>query len=217
MSTSRAITLHSREPLLLVVSGPAASGKTTLCTHLLRTFSNLRRVVTATTREPRGNEIDGEDYHFLTRTVFTRGIAAGEFLEHAQVHGNLYGIPWKEVTAGDADLVLNIDVQGAQTLRARAAADSSLASRLVTVFVCPPTLAVLEERIRSRGRDPEAEIRERLATAREEIREAGEYDYLILSGRREEDAAAIEAIYRAEVRRTKRCLSDFNSGFERLA
>ena len=188
--------------LLIVVSGPAGSGKTTLCSRLTEAYPQaIRRVTTCTTRAPRAGETDGVDYHFLTRSSFEQQVAAGVFLEHATVHGNFYGPRSVDVTphlgAGFASL-LNVDVQGAATIRAQGAADPILAASLVTVFIRVSDHAELLRRLTGRGTDPADEIARRVAAAEEEIRHAGSYQHVIESGSREADFTALQSIYLAE-------------------
>jgi len=187
--------------LLLLVSGPAGSGKTTLCDRLTAAHPDrIRRVVTCTTRAPRGGERDGVDYHFLARADFEAQVAAGVFLEHAHVHGNLYGTRAADVAgrlaAGD-DVLVNLDVQGAATIRAKARADARLAAALVTVFVRVTDPVELRRRLSGRGTDAADEIERRMRVATEELRHAGEYDHVIDSASREADFARLEAVYQA--------------------
>ena len=147
--------------LLIVVSGPAGSGKTTLCERMLLGEPNLSRVVTSTTRKPRKGEKDRTDYHFFDHATFEEKIAADEFYEYARVHSNLYGTLKSEVQeklATGMDLLLIIDVQGANTLRKKAVTDKLLKSRLVTVFILPPSIEELEQRLRERATDENDEI-----------------------------------------------------------
>ena len=188
--------------LLIVVSGPAGSGKTTLCCSLTGACpQGIRRVITCTTRAPRPGEVDGVDYHFLTRESFEQQVAAGVFLEHAHVHGNLYGPRAADVAThlgAGFDALLNVDVQGAATIRAKGAADPRLAASLVTVFIRVSDRAELRRRLTGRGTDPADEIDRRVAAAEEELRHAGSYQHVIESGTREADFAALLAIYHAE-------------------
>lgn len=194
-------------PLLVVLSAPSGGGKTTLCDNVLKTCPDVERAVTCTTRPPRAGERDGVDYHFLDSTAFVRRVDAGEFLEHAQVHGHHYGTLKREVLdrlARGRHVLLNIDVQGAALVRERATAHMVLQRALVTVFLTPPTPAELERRLRGRGTDADAVVQRRLATARQEVQRWGEFDYLILSGSPEDDLRRMQAILRAETLRTER-------------
>lgn len=192
-------------PLLIVVSGPAGSGKTTLCGRLNDAYPQaIRRVITCTTRAPRGGEVDGVDYHFLARADFERQVADGVFLEHATVHGNLYGPRARDVAAHlDAgyDALLNVDVQGAATIRGKALSDPRLAAALVTVFVRVSDPIELRRRLTGRGTDQADEIDRRVKAAEWELSHAGDYQHVIESASREADFAALDAIYRAEKRR----------------
>ena len=187
-------------PLLLVIAGPAGSGKSTLCERLLRERPGFSRVVTTTTRAPRPGEINGVHYHFFAAEEFRRRIAAGDFLEWAQVHGDredrLYGTLKSSVITpleGGRNLVLNIDVQGVENFRRIARENTTLGSALITVFlVVDPER--MEERMRGRAQDGEQEIARRLRTAELELREAPKFDFRIESRSREEDFAALLAI-----------------------
>ena len=188
--------------LLIVVSGPAGSGKTTLCARLNEAYPQaIRRVITCTTRAPRAGEADGVDYHFLTRASFEQQVAQGVFLEHATVHGNLYGPRAADVAThlgAGYDALLNVDVQGAATIRAKGAADPRLAAALVTVFIRVSDHAELRRRLTGRGTDPADEIDRRVAAAEEEIRHAGHYHHVIESGSRDADFDALRRIYLSE-------------------
>lgn len=194
-------------PVLLLLSAPSGAGKTTLCQELLKRRPGLARAITCTTRPPRPGERDGVDYHFLDPETYARRVAAGEFLEHATVYGHGYGTLRQEVLdrlrAGQ-DVVLNVDVQGAAAIRARAREEPLLQQALVTVFLTPPSRAVLEARLRRRGTDPEPVIQRRLAMAQTEIAHWKDFDYLILSGSIAEDVQRLEAILEAEKLRSHR-------------
>ncbi len=187
--------------LLLVLSGPAGSGKTTLCDRLVAAHAPaLGRVVTCTTRTPREGEVDGVDYHFLSPETFESTLAAGGFLEHARVHTRLYGLRAADVDrqlGAGRDALVNIDVQGAATLRAAVAADPALAGDLVTVFIRVGDPAELRRRLSGRGTDPADEVERRLRVSAEEMAQAGKFDHVIESGSRDADFAALDAIYRA--------------------
>jgi guanylate kinase len=205
--------ISPRSPLVLLISAPSGGGKTTVCTQLLASNPGLSRAITCTTRPPRTGERDGVDYHFLDPTVFARRVAAGEFLEHATVYGQSYGTLKAELFerwAAGQDVLLNIDVQGAASVRAQAAQDSDLSAALVSVFLTPDSLATLEERLRRRAQDAEAVIQRRIATARTEIQHWRQFDYLVISTTIPEDLRQVQAIYTAEKLRTRRSRGALN-------
>ena len=180
----------SSTPLLVVVSAPSGAGKSTLCDNVRAALPSASRAVTCTTREPRDGEADGVDYYFLGEEEFLARVESGEFLENAVVHGNHYGVLKSELRAklaGGSDVLLNIDVQGAATLRERAATDPVLSRSLVTVFLRPPSLEELEQRLRGRGTDSDEVIARRLAIARDEMDQAEKFDHTLTSQTREAD------------------------------
>ena len=192
--------------LLMVVSGPAGSGKTTLCERMLAEEPMLSRVITSTTRKPRKGEQDCVDYRFFDHATFEAKIKADEFYEYAQVHSNLYGTlksdVQKKLVAG-IDLLLIIDVQGTATLREKAKTDETLKNRLVTIFIMPPGIKELERRLRNRSTDEEDEIQRRMAVAVDEIKQSTLYDYSLRSTSRGEDFENFRAIYYAEKMRNR--------------
>ncbi len=200
-------SLPARDGILLIVSGPAGSGKTTLCERLVAEFSpRLQRVITATSRAPRPGEENGRDYHFLSKDEFEKRVVQGDFYEHASVHGNHYGVLKSAVLGkldAQADLVLNIDVQGAATFQKAEQEDPRLTGRVVSVFVLPSDLVQLRDRLRLRG-DLHDDIERRLETARKEVLLWRTYDYCILTGEREADYERIRSIYISETLRTRR-------------
>jgi guanylate kinase len=194
------MTAASSAPLLLVIAGPAGSGKSTLCDRLLKEGRGFSRVVTTTTRPPRPGEINGVHYHFFPVEEFRRRLAAGDFLEFAQVHGDhadrLYGTLRSSVIdplEAGRNLVLNIDVQGVENFRRLARENPTLGASLTTVFIVVDP-ARMAERMRRRGQDGEPEIARRLRTAEAELREAPKFDFRIESRSRDEDFAAVLAI-----------------------
>jgi guanylate kinase len=187
--------------LLLIISAPSGGGKTTLSQHLLAANPNTMRAVTCTTREPREGEKDGVDYYFLDPADFLKRVQAGNFLEHATVYGNSYGTLKAEVLGKlrqGRDVLLNVDVQGAASIRTRADDDEELKQALVTVFLAPPSLAVLEQRLKGRNQDSPSSIQKRLSVARHEIAQWKHFDYLIVSGTIPEDLAKLQGIITAE-------------------
>ena len=188
-------------PLLIVVSAPSGGGKTTLCEQLLTKHPNMTRAVTCTTRAPREGEPDGIAYYFLDAGSFLKRVQAGNFLEHATVYGNSYGILKSEVLnklRQGKDVLLNIDVQGAATVREKAAEDDELKRALVSVFLTTATFAELEERLKRRGQDSNATIQKRLSVARQEIAQWKNFDYLLISTTIQEDLRRMQAIIEAE-------------------
>lgn len=193
--------MSQRNSILIVVSSPSGAGKTTICEGLLKQRKNVRRAITCTTREPRTGEKDGRDYYFFSAGEFLKRVQSGHFLEHATVYGNSYGTLKSEVLnllRGGQDVLLAIDVQGAAEIRKQAQVDPELAAALVTVFILPPTKTELKKRLKSRGSETLETLRKRLNEADNEIRQWKNYDYVIVSGTREQDLAQIAAIYDAE-------------------
>jgi guanylate kinase len=204
-SPTKAMAMTS--PLLVLISAPSGGGKTTLCQALLAARPDMTRAVTCTTRAPRPGERDGVDYYFLDASAFLKRVQAGNFLEHATVYGHSYGILKAEVLGKlrqGKDVLLNVDVQGAATIRDRALEDPELKRALVSVFLTPPSVAVLEERLRKRGTDSPAVIQKRLSVARQEIAQWKHFDYLLLSASISEDLRRMLAIVEAEKMRAGR-------------
>lgn len=201
------MTAPPSSPLLIVISAPSGGGKTTLCQQLLAANPNLSRAVTCTTRAPRPGEKEGIDYYFLDATSFLKRVQAGNFLEHATVFGNSYGTLKSEVLGKlrqGRDVLLNIDVQGAAFVTARAQEDEELGRSLVTVFLTPPSIAILEQRLRKRGTDAEPVIQKRLGVARQEIAQWKHFEYLIISTSIAEDLRRMQCIVEAEKMRQNR-------------
>ncbi|HTK29242.1 MAG TPA: guanylate kinase [Vicinamibacterales bacterium] len=173
MSSSHA----GRRGLLFIVSAPSGAGKTTLVERLVEHTPRLRMSRSYTSRAPRSGETDGVDYNFVTRERFEAMVAVGEFLEWADVFGNLYGTSSADterlLEAGD-DVVLVIDVQGARKVRRRGIETTA-------IFVMPPSFEVLKQRLRGRCQDSEEEIARRLEVARQEVVAVGEYDFVVVN------------------------------------
>ncbi len=194
-------------PLLVLISAPSGGGKTTLCEKLLEARPDMTRAITCTTRSPREGERDGEAYYFLDAASFLKRVQAGHFLEHATVYGNSYGTLKAEVLGKlrqSKDVLLNVDVQGATTIRERSTQDPELRAALVTVFLTPPSLRTLEGRLRKRGTDSATVIQKRLSVARQEIAQWKHFDYLLLSGSIADDLRRMLAIVEAEKLRSSR-------------
>ena len=185
---------------VFIVSAPSGSGKSTLVSWLLQRDPKLLFSVSYTTRSPRGAEVPGASYHFITREAFEERIARGEFLEWAEVFGNYYGTHRSIVDraiAEDRDVVLDIDVQGARQLK-EAIPDA------VSIFILAPSREILEQRLRSRSEDDEAVIQKRLRKAAEEIRNYTSYDYVLVNDDLSRSTATLSAIVAAErVRRIR--------------
>lgn len=196
--------------LLLVLSAPSGGGKTTLGEQLMKTDQRVRRAVTCTTRAPRAGEREGVDYYFLEPANFQFRAAQSEFLEHALVHGHHYGTLKSEVLSkfrDGFDVLLSVDVQGAAALKSAAQQDAALQKALVTVFLAPPSLSILEQRLRSRGTDAEGVIQRRLSGARAELARWREYDYLIMSEAISSDLRRMQSIVEAERLRSTRVVT----------
>ena len=194
-------------PLLILISAPSGGGKTTLCHQLLAARPDMTRAITCTTRAPRPGEKDGVDYYFFEPAEFQRRQQAGEFIEHATVFGWSYGILRSELLdklRSGRDVLLNVDVQGAATIRKRARSEPELKRALVTVFLTPPSIKVLEERLKKRASDAPEEIQKRLGIARQEIAQWKNFDYLLISLSVQEDLRRMLAIVEAEKMRAAR-------------
>lgn len=192
----------ARRGILLILSSPSGAGKSTLSKRLTTWDPTIGFSVSATTRRPRPAEVEGREYYFRTREEFEAMVAAGEMLEHAEVFGNLYGSPRGPVEAAlseGKDMLFDVDWQGGQQIR-----NSGLGEDVVSVFILPPSIKELEQRLRGRGQDPEEVIEGRMARSLDEISRWSEYDYVLIN--RDIDAAEQElrAIVTAERLERKR-------------
>jgi len=202
MSSDRAEapSRFARRGFLVVVSGPSGGGKTSFCSHLLETRRDAIRSVSATTRAPRPGEVDGRDYFYLDAAGFAAKAAAGEFLEHADVHGHRYGTPRRfvdEQVAAGRVVLLNIDVQGGLQVKERY-------PDAVAIFVWPPSIDALRARLIARAQDDPAEIARRLADAPGELAQYEHYDYLVVNEDLPAALARVSAIVEAERARVSR-------------
>jgi guanylate kinase len=188
----------SRRGILFVVSAPSGAGKTTLVERIRQT-PNLFYSVSCTTRPPRAGEINGEDYRFLSAADFRERIEKGEFLEHAQVHGDHYGTLREPVVTNlksGRDVLIDIDTQGADVIRN--CGDPLVRDALADVFIMPPDLEELRKRLLKRGTETAEQIDSRLATASREMEHWRDYRYTIISGSVEEDLQRFRQIMEAE-------------------
>ena len=179
---------------VFIISAPSGSGKSTLVSRLMSEIEKLTFSVSYTTRQPRGSEVDGEAYHFISRAEFEERLSRDEFLEHAEVFGNYYGTHVNELQIAEnkgADLVLDIDVQGAAQLKKRI-------PDAVTIFVLAPSREILEQRLRARSQDSDEVIRRRLTDAAKEIRNYSLYDYVLVNKDLNLAAETLKSIVRAE-------------------
>jgi guanylate kinase len=207
---TEAMTSKNKAPLLILISAPSGGGKTTLCDLLLQARTDMTRAVTCTTRAPRPGEKNGVDYHFFTAEEFLKRVQAGNFLENATVYGNSYGLLKSELLGklrAGQDVLLNVDVQGAATIRAAAQKEPELKAALITVFLTPPSVEILEARLKRRGTDTEAVIRKRLAVARQEAGQWKNFDYLLISTTKAEDLRRMQAIVETEKMRVARSVA----------
>jgi guanylate kinase len=188
-----------KQGLLFVVSAPSGAGKTSLCRAVTDSLENLTHSISYATRKPRPGEIDGRDYYFVTQERFQSMIDGGDFAEWAEVHSNLYGTSRRvlaDMIAKSIDVILDIDTQGAKQIKSKF--DSA-----VFIFIMPPSLEILEERLRNRKSDNEEEIKKRMRRARDEIKDFNMYDYIIVNRDFDRALAELRSIVTAERCRTK--------------
>ena len=185
---------QGRRGLLFIVSAPSGTGKTTLVERLVHTVPHLHMSRSYTSRLARPGERDGVDYNFISRDRFEAMVSANEFLESADVFGNLYGTCWADterLLAGGTDVVLVIDVQGARQVRSRGI-------ETIGIFVLPPSAAILEQRLRGRSKDSAEQILRRLEVARQEVSEYAGYEYVVVNDQLEPAVERLRAIVLAE-------------------
>jgi len=189
-------------PLPLIISSPSGAGKTTLTSRLRSAIVELRFSVSHTTRAPRANEQDGREYHFVSREKFIELVAQGEFLEWAEVHGNLYGTSRQELALaqGQRGIIFDIDHQGARQIKSRQ-------PDAVSIFILPPDMEVLQQRLRGRASEDEATVQRRFSAARAEIAHYGMFDYVLVNDVLEVATTQLVSIFRAEECRRQRAAS----------
>lgn len=198
-----------REGVLYVISAPSGAGKTTLCKEIIDIFPNLRHSVSYTTRTPRQGEVHGRDYFFVGQEEFSRMVAAGEFAESAEVHGNFYGTSLatlNECRSQGIDLILDIDCQGARQLKGRFEGG-------VYIFVLPPSIEELRRRLDNRSSDTQEVIERRIHNAAGEIKEARWYDYIIVNDNFKEAVEQLKSVLIAEQCRASRLIQVLASSF----
>jgi guanylate kinase len=196
--------------IVYIVSAPSGSGKSTLVAKLLETARNLDFSVSYTTRPPRGREQNRKEYYFVSREEFEAMVADNQFLEYADVFGNYYGTARRFLSEAESrghDLILDIDVQGAEQIQQKIPG-------AVSIFILPPDWQTLESRLRNRGSDAEAVIRRRLDTARREIENYSKYDYILINNLLEQSADQLKDIVLAE--RLLRSGAELSAEEERL-
>ena len=198
------LPIVNRRGLMLVLSSPSGAGKTTIGKMLLESDPHISLSVSATTRPPRANEVDGQDYHFIAADKFRDLVQAGEFLEHAKVFSNFYGTPRGPVEAvlnQGKDMLFDIDWQGAQQLAQNARSD------LVSIFILPPSLAELQRRLSGRATDSAEVVNARMAEAGAQMSHWREYDYIVVNSDLERSVQSVQAILQAERLRRDRQLN----------
>lgn len=200
LETPETVSHATSRGTLFVVSSPSGGGKGTIIRHVLEDVGNLSYSVSYTTRAPRQGEIDGREYFFVNREVFEEMVAAGEFLEWACVHGNLYGTAKSQVieeTNAGADIILEVDVQGAASVR-------QLLMDSVSIFILPPSYEVLKQRLITRGTDSPEELAVRLRNAPDELKQYSAFDYVIINDEIERASGQLASIIYAERARCMR-------------
>ncbi|MDR2812523.1 MAG: guanylate kinase [Puniceicoccales bacterium] len=195
-----------------IVSGPAGVGKSTICGRLVKNNEGkLKRIVTTTTRKPRSGEVDGVDYCFVDEETFLKYIAEGKFLEYANVHRKyFYGTPIAQISSNvrhNIDSLLIVDVHGMESIRKNF---RQFAKHMVTIFMMPERLEILTERLSMRSSEKKEDIAQRLQSAKDEIRRAQNYDYIVVSGSKDEDFMSMQMIYEWENSRPECCVKPWH-------
>lgn len=189
MNNNDAKTIDNR--VGIIISAPSGGGKSSVTNAILETDSNIKLSISATTRKPRGSEVDGINYFFKTREEFIQMQNEGEFLETAEIYGNLYGTPQEyvyKIFAQGIDMLFDVDFAGASSIK------KNLAQKTVSIFIKPPSLEILEERLTKRGEDSAASLKARLDAAEEEIKYAEYYDHVVINDDFQQAIAEIKAI-----------------------
>ena len=198
---------------LFIISAPSGAGKTSLVKSLLQSDLGLNLSISHTTRSPRSSEVNGEDYHFVSRETFQRMLNNGEFLESAEVYGNFYGTSEKwiheKILAGQ-DIVLEIDCQGAKQVQ-------RIFTRSIGIFILPPSLEALAIRLNSRGQDDPEVIQKRLTAAREEVSHIHDFDYIVINNQLEYALHELVCIIKAERLRKHRQLIKYHALISQLS
>ena len=193
-----------RRGLMVILSSPSGAGKSTISRALIERDKNLTMSVSATTRQPRPGEIEGQDYYFVQKKVFETMVAKGQMLEHARVFDHFYGSPRRPVESSlsqGQDVIFDVDWQGTQQLSENAAQD------MVRIFILPPSMEELERRLHSRAQDSSEVVKKRMAEAVSEMSHYPEYDYIVVNKDLAESISKVESILVAERQRTERQIS----------
>jgi len=190
-------------PIILCVSAPSGAGKTTLCQKLLEEFKDITYSVSVTTRAPRPGEVDGVHYEFISRDEFLSRVEKGDFLEYAEVHGNLYGTSWQrvaEVFEKEKSVLMDVDVQGAKSIRSaleQSAKGKKMKSFYHDIFISPPDLDTLRNRLENRGQDEQEIIERRLKNAKTEMKESDQYKFQVVNDDLPKAYDQLRSIYQA--------------------
>ena len=190
----------SGKGVLIILSGPSGSGKDTVLNELVKVMDDVKISISMTTREKRAGEIDGLHYYFVNREYFEKMISENKVLEYAEYANNFYGTPKDpvdEMLSAGKSVILKIEVQGAEKIR-------KIYPDVISIFLMPPSMKVLEERLRGRNSEDEEVVQHRLVIAREEIKRAGEYDYIVINDTIENAVEGIKTIINAEKSKTIR-------------